>query len=245
MHDEAYAYMSLYRQLLEAAYALMFYSRAEQRFAQRIYSIPHNRMLVLGGGIETDITGDAARFREQYQIEEPFILYAGRRDNAKNTPLLLHYFQRYREMGGPLRLVFIGGTGTPLPESLLKSGDIIDLGFLPHQDKYDACAAAAALCQPSLNESFSIVIMESWICGTPVLVHSDCAVTREFSEQSGGGLRFRTYDEFIGCLEWLHEHPDMAQRMGQAGAGYVYRNFTWDAIVRRLLAFLQHTGAGW
>ncbi|NJO04903.1 MAG: glycosyltransferase family 4 protein [Chloroflexaceae bacterium] len=107
IHDEAYAAMNLYRQLIEGAYALMFYSPAEQRLAHSLYDITHPRTLLLGGGVETEITGEAARFRATYGISTPFILYAGRRDAPKNTPLLFEYFRRYRAAGGPMALVCI------------------------------------------------------------------------------------------------------------------------------------------
>jgi glycosyltransferase involved in cell wall biosynthesis len=246
LHDEAYAYMLLYRQMIESAYGLMFYSRAEQRLAQHLCTLNHHRSIVLGGGIETDTTGDAARFRQTYGIEEPFILYAGRRDATKNTHTLINFFRQYHAAGGLLRLVCIGGPGPPLPADLLDSGAAFDLGFVSAQTKYDAYAAATLLCQPSLHESFSIVIMEAWLNGRPVLVHSDCAVTREFVEQSGGGLHFHTYDEFVGSLDWLLEHPHITQQMGQAGAAYVQKHFTWDTVLSHLLTFLDNTGArGW
>jgi glycosyltransferase involved in cell wall biosynthesis len=251
LHDEPYAMMQLYAQLFETASGLLFYSPAEQRLARQLYDLPPERLRWLGGGIETDLRGDAARFRRSYSIKGPFLLYAGRRDPTKNTPLLFDYLRRYRAEGGTLRLVCIGGSGQPVPPDLLASGAVLDLGFVPVQDKYDACAAASVLCQPSRNESFSIVIMEAWVCGTPVLVHSDCAVTREFAELSGGGLHFRSYAEFVGCLEWLATHPDEARRMGAAGGGYVRRHFTWEAVLARLLGFLQQaearprTGARW
>ena len=54
-------------------------------------------------------------------------------------------------------------------------------------------AAASLLCQPSHNESFSLVIMESWLCGRPVLVSSQCAVTKDFAKRSNGGLYFKDY----------------------------------------------------
>jgi glycosyltransferase involved in cell wall biosynthesis len=73
-------------------------------------------------------------------------------------------------------------------------------------------------------------------------VHTDCTVTREFCELSGGGLHFRTLDEFIGCLEWLRTNPIVARKMGQAGAAYVRQHFTWDVVLSRLLAFLRTTG---
>ena len=47
-----------------------------------------------------------------------------------------------------------------------------DLGYLDPAGKAAAYAAATVVCQPSVNESFSIVLMEAWLAGTPVLVHA-------------------------------------------------------------------------
>ena len=130
-----------------------------------------------------------------------------------------------------LKLVLIGPGSLPIPDDM--QDEILDLGFVPDQDKKDAYSAASVFCQPSLNESFSIVIMEAWVCGTPCLVHAGCAVTREHVVKSGGGLYFETPAEFAGCLDYLVEHKDTAQRMGRAGATYVRSRFTWDHIIRR------------
>jgi len=239
VHDECYAYMQLYRQAIAMSHALIFNSPAELALAQRLFTLDDCRILMLGEGVDMDFASSAERFRERYQIDEPFVLYVGRRDDTKNTPLLLDYFARYRAAGGTLRLVCVGGPGGPLPESLTNDGAAIALGFVPVQDKYDAYAAATALCQPSIKESFSLVVMESWACGTPVLVHSDCLVTRDFCARSGGGLHFRSYDEFAGSLEWLRAHPQMARRIGRAGTAFVHEKFGWDTIIKRLLGFLQ------
>ena len=239
LHAEAYADMLLYRRSLESAYALMFYSPAEQRLAHRLLHIDGRRTLLLGAGVETDMAGDAQRFRERFGIREPFIVYVGRRDPTKNTPLLIDYFRRYRAEGGMMQLVCVGGPGTPLPSDLVDSGVAHELGFLPAQLKYDAYAAAEITCQPSLHESFSLIIMESWVCGTPALVHSDCDVTREFCELSKGGLHFRSYLEFAGCLETLLARPSLAQKMGQSGQEFVSANFSWNQIIERLLVFLR------
>ncbi len=242
LHDEPYATMLLYRELIEHAYALMYYAPAEARLAQRLYSINHPRTLVLGGGIDTHLRGDAARFRAQWQLgEQPVLLYAGRRDAGKNTPLLFDFFRRYRQAGGQFKLVCIGGPGEPLPADLVAQGAALETGFLAEQEKFDAYAAADVLCQPSLHESFSIVIMEAWINHTPVLVHSDCAVTRDVAERSGGGLHFRSAAEFAACLDWFQHHPRTAHQMAQAGAAYVQQHFTWDAVLTRLLTFLAAT----
>ena len=107
------------------------------------------------------------------------------------------------------------------------------------QDKYDACAGSLLLCQPSRHESFSLVIMESWLCGRPVLVSGECEVTKNFALESGGGLYFSSYPEFEGCVEYLRSHPDEAERMGRSGGSYVKEHFAWDRIVRNYREFFD------
>ena len=107
------------------------------------------------------------------------------------------------------------------------------------QDKYNAQAAAEFLCQPSRNESFSLVIMESWLCGRPVLVNSGCAVTRSFASESDGGLYFGDYFEFEGCTDWFLKNRDKAAVMGENGRRYVRSNFAWDVIVDKYMKFFR------
>jgi glycosyltransferase involved in cell wall biosynthesis len=114
-----------------------------------------------------------------------------------------------------------------------------DLGFVPAQDKYDAMSAALFLCQPSKNESFSLVIMESWLCGKPVLVHAACAVTKDFAQRAEGGLYFNNYFEFEGCVRWLETHPEAAEQLGQNGREFVVANFDWNVVMKKYLAFFQ------
>jgi glycosyltransferase involved in cell wall biosynthesis len=123
------------------------------------------------------------------------------------------------------------------PQSAIAS----DLGFLEAQDKYNAYAAATVLCNPSTNESFSIVLMESWLCGTPVLVNSCCDVTRDFVERSRGGLHFSDFYEFEACTDYLIERPDLRKKMAAAGAKFVGRNYSWDALITRLTGWLENT----
>ena len=245
LHDEPYARLTPLRELFPRAAGAVFNAAPEAELAEELYGFSRSgtRTSVMGIGMDTDITAQSGEFRRKFGIDEPFILYAGRKDAGKNTGTLVRYFREFLQRHEtPLRLVLIGGGETALPEELVRSGRITDLGFVEKQDKYNALAAAELLCQPSLNESFSLVIMESWLCGRPVLVHEGCPVTRGFVSECSGGLYFGNYFEFEGCVEYILSHKDTAAAMGARGGEYVRSHFDWNVIVSRYKEFFELIG---
>lgn len=235
LHDEAYAYMKIFRECFSKAAGMIFLSETEQRLAQSLYGVSGPSFATLGAGVDTDFLGNAQRFRDKYRIGGPFILYAGRKDAGKGVNELIHHFLLYQQRNpSGLKLVLIGAGEIAIP-----SADVVDLGFVPAQDKYDAYAAASVFCNPSQFESFSIVIMESWLSQVPVLVNDRCAVTSEFVRKANGGLYYASYYEFEACLHYLFEHTDVSRQMGRNGREFVLQNFSWDAIVKKYTAYFE------
>ena len=113
------------------------------------------------------------------------------------------------------------------------------LGDFYIQDKYNAMSACEFLCQPSFNESFSLVIMENWLCKRPVLVHEKCDVTKNFVLQSDGGLYFSNYPEFEACTDYLLKNKDISDKMGLNGYKYVNDNFNRDTITAKYIDFFE------
>jgi glycosyltransferase involved in cell wall biosynthesis len=239
LHDESYAYLDIYKPVFEQVRGMLFHTPAEMALAKRLYRLADDNLRLLGSGVDSDRVADGPRFKHKYRLDQ-FLLYAGRKDAGKNAPLLVDYFCRYKQLyPGELKLVFIGDGTLSVPAG--QAEDIVDLGFVPVQDKYDAYAAALALCQPSLNESFSLVMMEAWLAQTPALVHERCPVTRDHCLASNGGLFFDSFTDFVGCVDYLQENSAQAQRLGENGRRYVLANYTWDRIVKKFL----HALHGW
>ena len=240
LHDEAYARLNLYREALPLARALVFNAPVERDLAARLLPAADQARVVIGMGIDAPVAVDPDRFRARYGIDRPFMLYVGRRETGKNTPLLLEYWARYAaEHDDPWVLALAGPGELRVPPGLGER--VVDLGFIPTADKHDAYAAADLFVNPSVNESFSIVLLESWHAGTPALVHGDCAVTRDHVQQANGGLYFRGYDEFAAALRYLRAHPAVAAALGAQGRRYVDRHFQWPTIIAhydRLIAGL-------
>lgn len=237
-HDESYFYMDIFKELYSRVAGIVYNAKPEKELVERNYNLQNVRQIVMGIGMDTDISGDVKRFREKYKIREPFMVYAGRKDAGKNVDLLLRYFSEYHKRNfSDLVLVLIGGGEIEIPADI--ADRVYDLGFVETQDKYNAYAAAELLCQPSHNESFSLVIMESWLCGKPVLVNDRCAVTKNFVIEANGGLYFKDYFEFESAVDYILSHESAAEIMGSNGKRYVENNFAWDQIIDKYINFFQ------
>jgi len=244
LHDESFARFDATARVLAEVRAVCFHVAAERALAQAILGRDPGTFPVVGEGVDTDLPpGDPDRFRRKYRIDTPFLLYAGRKVPEKNTPTLMEYFARYRltRPERPVKLILMGSGQLRIPGRLCY--DIVDLGFLSAQDRQDAYAGALALCQPSLLESFSLVLMEAWLGGAPVLVHESCAVTREHCLESNGGLCFGEYFDFAEALDLLLGDPPLRRRLADNGRAYVFARFSWDRVVANYLDLFRGLGA--
>ncbi|MBI1879853.1 MAG: glycosyltransferase family 4 protein, partial [Chloroflexi bacterium] len=231
LHDEIWAYMAPTRAILSGAVGVIFNTAAEQQLMEEKLHIRHPHTVIAGMGFDSP-AGDAAAFRQKYpQLDEPFFVYAGRLDASKNIDLLHLYFLKYQSRHRrPLNLALLGDG--PLARHDLKG--IFTLGFVDEVTKRNALAAAAFLCQPSLYESFSVVLMEAWAQGRPTLVHEHCPVTVNHVRQAQGGLYFANYNDFEGAIDYLLVHPDQANQMGANGRAYVRQHYNWPVLIDRL-----------
>ena len=237
LHDECFAYLKSIKSMFLSVSGWIFNAEPERDLAQRLYGLDPARTHVVGMGIE-GFAVDPEAFRKRHNLSAPYIIYCGRREPLKGTPLLMDYLDVFRERTGIDIKLVMTGSGTYEPPSRL-APHVIDLGFVSEQEKHDAMAGAVAFCHPSVNESFSIVIMESWLAGTPVLVHAAGEVMPFHCRKSNGGLWFRNYAEFEEALSLLIDRPPVRLAMAKAGCSYVQREYSWPAVESRLLAALR------
>ncbi len=241
LHDEGYAAMRVTEKMFHRVGAALFLSNAEMELAKKLYGgLKHTSSFNLGCGVDKLLSSDAKSFREKHDLgDDPFILYVGRRSPEKNVGLLVDFFARYKRENreSRLKLVFVGPGKFPIPDDV--ANDVIDAGFVSVEEKHDGLTAATLLIQPSLMESFSIVMMESWLAGRPVMVHKRCAVTKEHVLNAGGGFAFSEFDTFCHQLETILTDDTLADEMGGRGREYVKQNYSWHAVTSRFVNFLN------
>jgi hypothetical protein len=142
-----------------------------------------------------------------------------------------------------LTLVLIGHAVLEVP----KDPRIRHLGFLPDEDKFDAIAAAELLIMPSYYESLSMVALEAWALGRPVLANGRCEVLTGQCIRSNAGLFYETYEEFGEALGSIAENALLAEALGMNGRVFYRRHYDWPVIERKyldMIARLTNAPAG-
>jgi glycosyltransferase involved in cell wall biosynthesis len=148
----------------------------------------------------------------------------------------------FRRRTGQDVMLILAGSGAVDPPAELRA-HLLDTGFLAENEKHEAMAGALAFCHPSINESFGIVILESWMARAPVLVHARCAVNLDHCRKSHGGLWFLSYPEFEEILLMLLQQKELRGALGAAGRAYVLREYAPDAIERKFQDALRQFAA--
>ena len=216
--------------------AVMYNSHEERAM---IHGATHNEDVpgvVVGIGSDVPSRTDPARFRRRFRINRPFAIYIGRIDENKGCRELFDFFSRYAA-GFPrgLDLVLIGKAVMPVPQH----HRIHHLGFLSDEDKFDALSAADVLIMPSFFESLSMVALEAWALGRPVLANGRCDVLKGQCIRSAAGLYYETYEEFAETLYSLESNGPLHARLGRNGRDYFRQHYGWPVIERKYLDMFE------
>jgi glycosyltransferase involved in cell wall biosynthesis len=129
----------------------------------------------------------------------------------------------------------MGNSILPIPDH----PRIRHLGFVADDDKFDGIAAAEALIMPSYFESLSMVALEAWALGKPVLANGRCDVLQGQCLRSNAGLFYESYEEFLETLALMQSNRRLAFAMGQNGREYFQRHYAWPVIVRKYMDMLD------
>jgi glycosyltransferase involved in cell wall biosynthesis len=166
-------------------------------------------------------------FRRRHRLHGPFLLYGGRIDAGKGCEELIEYFSAYVREGGDASLVLMGIKLMPLPEETF----IRFAGRLSDEERLHALEAATVVVVPSPYESLSLLALESFAVGTPILANARSEVLVEHCHRSNAGLYYADREEFSECLSLLIGDQRLRASLGRNGRAYVRRNYRWDVIL--------------
>lgn len=224
--------LDIFGPLFRGVRAVMYNSHEERAL---IHTVADNQSVpgvVVGVGSDVPERANPHRTRRQFNLRGPYAIYVGRIDENKGCRELFAYFQRYaRQYPRGLSLVLVGTAVMEIPSH----PRIRHLGFLSDEDKFDTVAGADLLIMPSQYESLSMVALEAWALGRPVLANGRCDVLRGQCIRSGAGLYYESYDEFAETMFALESNGPMNGVLGRNGREYFKRHYAWPVIERKYL----------
>lgn len=226
-HDPV-IHLEIFRDFFKRPGGIVYLTPEEQQLIQTIsgnQGVPGDVI----GGLDT-WPGEVDRnlFCTQNGLENNgYILYLGRVDENKGCRQMFAHYMRYAgERPGCLPLVVIGKAVMEIPDH----PGITHFGFVSEEEKFSALAGCRFLLMPSEYESLCMVVLEAWTMGTPALVNGRCDVLRGQVTRGGGGLWYRSFDEFLYTMELLSRDNTLCLALGRSGEDYCHRTYAWPRI---------------
>lgn len=254
-HDEPAIHLGIYEDVFASAAGIVWNTEQEKQFVTSSFRVRALVDDVVGCGVDlpegtsteaetsedrpdpsisrealaTHIEGPANAFRRRHRMHGPFLLYGGRIEPGKGCEELLEYFQTFVKEGGDATLMLMGVKLMPLPDD----PRVRFAGILPEEERLHALEAATVVVVPSPYESLSLLALEAFAVGTPILANARADVLVNHCLRSNAGLYYADRWEFAESLKLLLKDDALRASMGKNGKAYVNQNYRWSIILNK------------
>ncbi len=232
-------------------YMRWFYRHLEMTYVpsrdtmEQLQRMGFTRMDVWGSGVDCDLFHpdyDKEHVRQQYQIEEPYILsYVGRLAPEKEVDTLMKIAHSLPEETKKKVHWLITGDG-PSREEMEKSAsaNMTFTGYLDGQDLARVYAASDLFIFPSVTETFGNVVLEALASGTPVIAAKAGGVQNIIQDGKTGILcEPRQISRFVEAIQSLLNNEELRLEMAHQARSYALTQ-TWEIIFDTLLAHYEY-----
>ncbi len=238
-HDRV-IYLRLFREFFRLPAAIAFNTPEEKELIERVTGNEALPGEVVGTGIDRPAFVPVDEVGPRLDLLGDYLVYVGRIEPEKGCAVMIDHFLRWqRETRATATLALFGRSTMSFSEN----AHVRLMGVVPDGEKLAAIARARALVMPSRHESLSMVVLEAWMMGRPVLVNGDCEVLRGQVLRADGGLYYRRYEEFAAAMDLLVSEPGLADRLGRQGRDYFEANYAWDRVMEKYERLLGRVGA--
>ncbi|MDT5009079.1 MAG: hypothetical protein QOH57_696 [Mycobacterium sp.] len=170
------------------------------------------------------------------------VLYLARLHERKRPALFVETARELLAEGVGARFTLIGpdgGEGEKVREAIDKDNDaaksIMWEGSLPPEETADRMAQASIYVLPSVDEPFSMSVLEAMAVGLPVVITESCGLADTVRANGCGIVVDHSQDALTAAVRTLIENPPLRKTMGDAGRKTAQADFSMDAIGRSLL----------
>ena len=248
----------LTRRTLLGAARIFAVSNSTRSDLMRLFRIPSGKIEVVYNAIDDRFlqghASDAERqfIRERYQVNYPFLLYAGNIKPHKNIGRIIEAFAALKaelekeNRFTDLKLIIIGDELSKHPDlrrTVIKAdvqNDVRFLGFVPIDVLRIFYDAAKIFVFPSLYEGFGLPPLEAMALGTPV-VTSNASSLPEVVGDAAVLVNPENVFEIMRALHRVLLDQPLRDRLKERGY-QVAQRFSWNVSAQRILQVYQESG---
>jgi glycosyltransferase involved in cell wall biosynthesis len=235
------------RRALEKVHAVMTCNAQEAEKLKQRY--PSQRIITLPHIIETEkfSTDQTSAVLKRYPVLEgkDVLLVVGRLDPTKNQKWLVEQITPLCAAFPTFHLVLAGSTTNSAYETEIRStiaalglGSRVHLtgGLAPDSPELIGFLQyARALVLPSLSETFGIVLLEAWACGTPVISSATSGAEALVKHRENGWLYpINDGPQFRQAASEVLRSPQLREQLGNSGREMVRSQFASGIISKRV-----------
>jgi glycosyltransferase involved in cell wall biosynthesis len=170
------------------------------------------------------------------QIAGDYALFLGRLAPEKGVPTMLKAWRSLSHV--PLRIRGEGPLGSDVEQFARENSSVSTLPYLSRRECFDLIKGARFLVWPSEGyyESFGLVAIEAFACGTPVIASRTGAMA-EIVEDRKTGLHFTAgdADDLAAKAHWASTHPEEMRELANGARAEYEAKYAAERNYRLLI----------
>ena len=255
---------------LRRAHTVIAVSGATKRDVEQLFNVPEDKIQRIYDAPDPSLFHESPdrtpeeliaerqerrrQFLGRYQIDYPFLLYAGTVRPQKNVPRLIEAFsvlrgelQQHPHFRN-LKLIIIGDEISKNPSVRLAvlhsrlEESVRFLGFVPDETLRVFFEAAEAFVFPSLHEGFGLAPLEAMVAGTPVIASNVSALP----EVLGDAAMLVNPDNVFEIARGIHDVLlDTELQANLIEKGYAQaKQYSWTRAAELVLEIYRDAASG-
>jgi glycosyltransferase involved in cell wall biosynthesis len=195
------------------------------------YHCPAEKISCVGAGCNVDYQSTPLQ-NDNYRNKH--ILFVGVEWERKGGPLLVEAFKKVLKKHPDARLTIVGSN----PELNVPNCNVV--GTVSINQVRQFYPQASIFCLPTRVEPFGIVFIEAMLYRIPVVAPNLGALPDFVTHNESGMLvQPNNVEALANALIHLLDHPEICQKMGEAGHLAVRDNYTWETVGQRIQSVIK------
>lgn len=208
-----------------------------------LYGVPEEKIRVIYEGVSNDkfqISNSKINLNEKISKLKTYFLFVGRIETRKNVERMIEAFDLFKKKCGTEHILVLAGKpgyGYDFVKCQMSNvkcqNDIVELGYVSEEEKWELLRGAEGFLFPSLSEGFGLPVLEAQRVGVPVLTSSISSLPEVAGENGAIFVNPESVEDIATGIEKIALDTRLRSAIIEGGLRNVKR-FSWEKCAREV-----------